>query len=71
MQSEEMVSTVCTGFFQHHFSEQNRLDYHFVISQDWLAMEHKFSGNMTDVDSVFFPNDIEPLAENDYAYCQV
>ena len=37
---------------------------------DWLAMEHKFSGNMTDVDAVFFPNDIEPSAENDYAYCQ-
>ena len=34
-------------------------------------MEHKFTVNMTDVDSVYFPNDIEPSAEDDYAYCQV
>ena len=34
-------------------------------------MEHKFSANMTDVDSMYFPNDIEPSAEENYAYCQV
>ena len=34
-------------------------------------MEHKFSANMTDVDSMYFPNDIQPSADDNYAYCQV
>ena len=34
-------------------------------------MEHKFSANMTDVDSMYFSNDIQPSADDNYAYCQV
>ena len=44
---------------------------HENLHLDWVALENTFSLNMTDLDSVLFPNLVQPSLQDNYAYCKV